>query len=244
MASSINTGNIDGAYPVAGQDNSSQGFRDNFTNIKTNFGYAKSELEDLQTKAVLKAGLTGVALDNDMGGNLLYNVEISQLAMSKYAAGVLAGSVTLDYSNGYYQTLTTSASITLAFTNFPASGKHAEMAVAVTVASVAHTVTLPAACTVGVNTVPGILANVITFPAAGQYLLKFTTDDNGTTIAVEYAQAPGIAGAIKFGTIAAAIGSAGDTTGMVSIDASYIYICTAPYDGSTAVWKRVAVATW
>lgn len=52
MASSINTGNIDGAYPVAGQDNSSQGFRDNFTNIKTNFGYAKSELEDLQTKAV------------------------------------------------------------------------------------------------------------------------------------------------------------------------------------------------
>ena len=244
MASSINTGNIDGAYPVAGQDNSSQGFRDNFTNIKTNFGYAKSELEDLQTKAVLKAGLTGVALDNDMGGNLLYNVEISQLAMSKYAAGVLAGSVTLDYSNGYYQTLTTSASITLAFTNFPASGKHAEMAVAVTVAGVAHTVTLPAACTVGVNTVPGISSNVITFPAAGQYLLKFTTDDNGTTIAVEYAQAPGIAGAIKFGTIAAAIGSAGDTTGMVSIDASYIYICTADYDGSTAVWKRVAVATW
>ena len=117
MASSINTGNIDGAYPVAGQDNSSQGFRDNFTNIKTNFGYAKSELEDLQTKAVLKAGLTGVALDNDMGGNLLYNVEISQLAMSKYAAGVLAGSVSLDYANGYYQTLTTSASITPITTN-------------------------------------------------------------------------------------------------------------------------------
>lgn len=244
MASSINTGNIDGAYPVAGQDNSSQGFRDNFTNIKTNFGYAKSELEDLQTKAVLKAGLTGVALDNDMGGNLLYNVEISQLAMSKYAAGVLGGSVTLDYANGYYQTLTTSASVTLAFTNFPASGKHGEMAVAVTVANVAHTVTLPAACTVGINTVPGILSNVITFPAAGQYLLKFTTDDNGTTIAVEYAQAPGIAGAIKFGTIAAAIGSAGDTKGMVSIDADYIYICSADYDGSTAVWKRVAVATW
>ena len=75
------------------------------------------KLEDLQTKAVLKAGLTGVALDNDMGGNLLYNVEISQLAMSKYAAGVLAGSVSLDYANGYYQTLTTSASITPITTN-------------------------------------------------------------------------------------------------------------------------------
>lgn len=244
MASSINTANIDGAYPVAGQDNSSQGFRDNFTNIKTNFGYAKSELEDLQTKAVLKSGLTGVALDNDMGGNLLSNLEIGQLAQTKYAAGVQTGSVSLSYANGYYQTLTTSGSITLAFTNFPASGKHAEMAVSITIASVAHTVTLPAAVSVGLNTVPGVLSNVITFPAAGTYLLKFTTDDNGTTIAVEYAQAPGIAGAIKFGTISAAIGAAGDTKGMVSIDASYLYVCTADYDGTTAVWKRVAISTW
>lgn len=244
MASSINTANIDGAYPVAGQDNSSQGFRDNFTNIKTNFGYAKSELEDLQTKAVLKSGLTGVALDNDMGGNLLSNVELSQVAMAKYAAGVLTGSVSINIANGYYQTLTTSGSITLAFTNFPATGKHAEVALSITVASVAHTVTLPAACTVGLNTVPGILSNVITFPAVGTYLLKFTTDDSGTTIAVEYAQAPGIAGAVQFGTVAASIGSAGHTKGMVFVDASYIYVCTADYDGSTAVWKRVAISTW
>jgi len=37
MASSIVPGNIDGTYPKAGQDNSSQGFRDNFSEIKTNF---------------------------------------------------------------------------------------------------------------------------------------------------------------------------------------------------------------
>ena len=35
MASNINPNNIDGTYPVAGQDNDSQGFRTNFTNIKT-----------------------------------------------------------------------------------------------------------------------------------------------------------------------------------------------------------------
>lgn len=58
MASSINTTNIDGTFPVAGQDNSSQGFRDNFTNVKTNLGYAKTEIEDLQTKVVLKSALT------------------------------------------------------------------------------------------------------------------------------------------------------------------------------------------
>ncbi len=46
MASSIDPNNIDGAYPVAGQDNNSQGFRDNFTNIKTNFQYAEDEIND------------------------------------------------------------------------------------------------------------------------------------------------------------------------------------------------------
>ena len=39
-------------------------------------------------------------------------------------------------------------------------------------------------------------------------------------------------------------GSAGDVTGMVSWDTNYIYVCVANYDGSTAIWKRVALATW
>ena len=48
MASNINPANIDGTYPIAGQDNDSQGFRDNFTNIKNNFTYAQTEVNDLQ----------------------------------------------------------------------------------------------------------------------------------------------------------------------------------------------------
>ena len=57
--SSINPNNIDGTYPIAGQDDDSQGFRDNFTNIKNNFTFAYDELTDLQSKAVLKSALTG-----------------------------------------------------------------------------------------------------------------------------------------------------------------------------------------
>ena len=45
MASNIVPGNIDGAYPKAGQDNSSQGFRDNFSAIKDNFTEAKNDIE-------------------------------------------------------------------------------------------------------------------------------------------------------------------------------------------------------
>ena len=56
MASNIVPGNVDGTYPKAGQDNSSQGFRDNFNSIQSNFTEAKTEIEALQTnKANLNA---------------------------------------------------------------------------------------------------------------------------------------------------------------------------------------------
>ena len=49
MASNINETGVNKDYPIAGQDNDSQGFRDNFTVIKDNFVAAKSEIETLQT---------------------------------------------------------------------------------------------------------------------------------------------------------------------------------------------------
>jgi hypothetical protein len=56
MTSSIVPGNIDGTYPKSGQDNSSQGFRDNFNGIKNNFTTAASEITALQSnKASLNA---------------------------------------------------------------------------------------------------------------------------------------------------------------------------------------------
>ena len=55
MASDITPGNIDGTYPIAGVDNDTQGFRTNFTNTTTNFTFAKAEIEDLQSKSILRA---------------------------------------------------------------------------------------------------------------------------------------------------------------------------------------------
>ena len=48
MASNIDNTSIDATYPIAGQDNDSQGFRNNFSTIKNNFTAAKSEIEALQ----------------------------------------------------------------------------------------------------------------------------------------------------------------------------------------------------
>ena len=51
---------------------------------------------------------------------------------------------------------------------------------------------------------------------------------------------------ITGGVPATSIGVAGDQTGMVGFDGSYIYYCTADYDSTTNIWKRVAWSgdTW
>ena len=47
--SAITYTGIDEEFPVPGQDNDSQGFRDNFSQIKTGLETAKLELTDLLT---------------------------------------------------------------------------------------------------------------------------------------------------------------------------------------------------
>lgn len=187
MTSAINPNNIDGAYPVAGQDNNSQGFRDNFTNTKTNFQYAADEINDLQSKVVLKAALTGTALDNNMNGSLLSNAQIQDFSQTRVALGTLTGSVGVNYANGHYQTVTTGGSISLAFSNFSAAGTLSFVIVRVTVSSITHTLTLPAAVGTGssaasITGIQGIASNVITFAETGTYEFQFHTEDGGSTV--------------------------------------------------------------
>jgi hypothetical protein len=186
MSSNINPNNIDGTYPVAGQDNNSQGFRDNFTNIKTNFQYAEDEISELQSKALLKSALTGTTLDNDMLGSLIYNATIADFGATRLALGTVSGSQTINYALGHFQTLTTSGSVSLAFTNFPVAGIAGVVSVQVTVASTAHTLTLPAAVSVNNTGIVGLnpSTNVITFATTGTYTFQFVSSDAGATITV------------------------------------------------------------
>jgi len=224
--------------PIAGQDNDSQGFRDNFTNIKTNFTNAKTELEDLQSKVILKSALTGTTLANTGGGAILSDFAIQDFSETRTALGSLSGTTTVNYTTGGYQTVTTTGSITLTFTNFSASGTLSRVRVEITVASTAHTVTLPSACTIGVDTLQGQLSNVITFDRTGTYILEFTTDDSGTTIAVNDLTRSRAKIDVR---TAAAVGQVGDIAGMISNDATNLYVCTGTYDGSTVIWKKLVL---
>lgn len=185
MASNINPNNIDGAYPVAGQDNNSQGFRDNFTNIKTNFQYAEDEINDLETNVVLKAALSGQALDNNMNNNTIYAVNLNDVSTSKVAITGTSGSISVNYAAGQYQTISTTGSISLGFTNFPAAGYYGSVTLAITITNTAHTVTLPAAVTQGVTGIQGYSAGIITFASTGTYVFDFSSSDGGSTITIQ-----------------------------------------------------------
>ena len=184
MASNINPQNIDGAYPVAGQDNDSQGFRDNFTNTKTNFQFAEDEITDLQAKAVLKAALTGTTLNNDMGGSILSNAQLQDMSETRVALGTVSGAQTINYAAGPYYTLTTSGSVSIAFTNFPPAGQLGRVRLQITVANTAHTLTLPAAVTVGTSNIQGLAASIITFNKTGTFEFEFETNDGGSTLTI------------------------------------------------------------
>jgi hypothetical protein len=186
MTSQINPNNIDGAYPVAGQDNNSQGFRDNFTNTATNFQYAAAEITDLQNKAILKSALTGTTLNNNMLGSLLSNAVLSDMALLTEELGVLTGNVPVDYAAGQVYTVTTGGNISLVFTNWPDAGSYGWIAVEITVTNPANTVTFPSAVSVNTTGVIGLntTTNVMTFAAAGVYTFAFSTVDGGTTISL------------------------------------------------------------
>ncbi len=124
MSSQIDNTSIDSTYPVAGKDNDSQGFRDNFSSIKNNFAYAKSEIEDLQNKVLLKSALDGEVLNNDLGGSNISNGSYTNFHGTSYTQSV-SGTANIDVSKGSMQSFTLTSSSTFTFTNWPDTGVHA-----------------------------------------------------------------------------------------------------------------------
>lgn len=184
MTSAINPNNIDGNYPVAGQDNSSQGMRDNFTNIKVNFQSAAAEITDIQNKGIFKSALTGSTLDNNMADAVLYAAQIRDFSGTTVSVTGTSGSILINYVQGHYQTITTSGSITLSFANFPPVSQYGYIKLQINITNTAHTVTLPAAVTLGTSGLQGYSAGTITFSQTGIYEFGFGTYNAGATITI------------------------------------------------------------
>ena len=184
MTSQINPNLINGAYPVAGQDNSTKGMRDNFTNIKTNFNFAASEISALQATTVI----SGASSVNNLDGALVYNAQIRNITVPIVSWGSVSGAVQINWSAGQYQTITAAGSVVLDFVedSYPVAGVYAQVKIKVTINNTAHTLTLPAQVSVNNQGIQGLntSTNVITFAATGVYEFLFETSDNGATFIV------------------------------------------------------------
>lgn len=193
MTSAINPNNIDGAYPVPGQDNNSQGFRDNFTNTKTNFQYAADEITDLQNNAVFKSALTGTTLNNNMNYSIISNPQLQGPTYTTVTIGnVSNATANVVYSAGSYQTLSTTGNVSLNFSGWPASGQYAAARLQLTTSTANATVVMPSAVGAGssytsLTYIIGRTASsqVVTIEYTGTYVFEFSTADGGSSIFIQ-----------------------------------------------------------
>ena len=115
MTSNINFAAINENFPVAGQDNDTQTFRDNFDTIKTNFSEAKTEITDLQDNAAR----------TDQDNDFLYNVvgsltlQDAYLRKKDYGAAIVAGTQDVSFKQAMYHVIKFGANTSLSFSEFP-----------------------------------------------------------------------------------------------------------------------------
>ena len=115
MTSLINFAAINENFPVAGQDNDTQVFRDNFDTIKTNFSAAKTEITDLQDNAARKDE------DNDFLYNVVGSLTLQDAYLRKkdYGAAIIAGTQDISFKQAMYHIVKFGANTSLSFSEFP-----------------------------------------------------------------------------------------------------------------------------
>ena len=219
--SSINTNSLDVNYPIPGQNNTTQGFRNNFTNIKTNLDIAGGEIIDLQNKVVLKSALANSTLNNDMANAVIANAATLQFRATTYNLGnALSGNVAINCSLGDVQTGTVAGNITLNFSSWAPTNTegHVSLKLNRPNANVESYIFLPNTITNSTlleNFVITGQGPAITFPYnSTQMCLTLTTTDCGTSLNIEPTNRPFKSTSIQYGE-PPSTGRLGDTNGTI-----------------------------
>lgn len=190
MTSQINPNLINGAYPIAGQDNSTKGMRDNFTNIKTNFVAAANEITALQNNVIV----SGDGVVNNFQGAKIYNAQLQNINYAQINIGNSAPNVVVDYAVASFQTITANANTNISFVNLPVSEDAATLTLNVDVRA-ADTVSPPYSVSIANidnaynQGLTGLIGNTISFPRAGNtqagvYTYQLITDNGGASFKV------------------------------------------------------------
>ena len=201
MTSQINTNGINVNYPVPGENNSSQGFRDNFAQIRTNLNAGAAEITDLQNKVVLKAALDNSTLNNDMANTLISNASTSGFRATTYNLGnALSGTVLVDVNRADVNYGAVTGDVTFQFGGWAPTNTESNVVLRLTVANTLANIQLPSQCVSSNNNFGVVLlenyANIsgtatLTAPANTSILeYTFSTIDCGNTISVSPTNRP------------------------------------------------------
>jgi hypothetical protein len=150
--STINTNGINTNYPVPGENNSSEGFRTNFTSISNNLDTAGEEITELQQKSVLKTALTGIPLSNDMGNTLISNAAVRSFRATTYNLGnALSGTVLVDTSLGDVQMGTVTGNVTFQFAGWAPTNTESAIKLRLNIANTTAHITFPSEASLSTN---------------------------------------------------------------------------------------------
>jgi hypothetical protein len=249
--STINTNGLDVNYPIPGQNNTTQGFRDNFTNIKQNLNIAANEISDLQNKVVVKTALANTTINNDMANTLISNASTLGFRATTYNLGnALVGTVPVSCTLGDLQYGNLAGNVTLNIGSWAPTNTLSTLKLQLGRPNnqANFTVTFPTSAIFDNNHGWNILENssnsnnqtTISFPYdVTQINLTLTTTDCGNSIFVEPTNRPYKATQVQLRT-PSPTGSLGDTAGTVAVDDDYLYVCTGNYNATAIPLSAVS----
>jgi hypothetical protein len=204
MTSAITPGTIVTNYPIAGQDNDSQGFRNNFAAIAGNFATAATEITELQTVAIVSADLATqtTPVVNNLLGSTLSNGIYSQFDGVFFNGGTISSISTatpVSHTNGPIQKFTIGVNnvvLNLGYngttSTWPAAGRYSVIRLMLVNGdtSTVKTVTLsiPGGGTAKTSTgwTGGTGPVTLTVPTSQKYeVIEFWTVDSGSNVFIK-----------------------------------------------------------
>ena len=240
--STINTNGLNVNYPVPGVNNNSQGFRNNFTNIKQNLDIAAAEITDLQTSVVVKNALGNAAINNDMANVLISNASTLNFRSTTYnLGGNMTGSILIDLgiADVHYGTL--GGDVQLIFGNWAPTGTLSKVIIDISTSDIAanYSISFPSEVIISSDDYGTPLLNnyidvsgtpTLTFPnGCTELILECYSQDCGNTIYITPINRPFQSVQIQSRS-PGPTGLQGDVPGTVAVDANYLYVCTGYFD--------------
>lgn len=205
--SNINVSGLDTTYPVAGRDNDSQGFRDNYAVIKQALEVAKSEITELETTSLRFNGdntLAGSISGGEYRNSLLNTVTERGLTSVQYSSELITSIVSVKASDSQIREINlASPSVRAVITDWAIENDDLTSQVSRSLTFVVHNPqTFASTFTVDVNSGNNCIVNEL-MPIIGQisesdpatvvmeigpttsFVLRLTTYNRGRTVYIE-----------------------------------------------------------